>query len=57
MKITTKHASSSYGLPVILDDSGRVMDYIDTPTQRVDAVAFEPATGALSDRRTLVHAL
>jgi hypothetical protein len=28
MKITTKHASSSYGLPVILDDSGRVMDYV-----------------------------
>ncbi len=27
MKITTRHPSSSYGVPVILDDEGRVMDY------------------------------
>jgi len=27
MKITTHHPSSSYGLPVILDDLGDVMDY------------------------------
>jgi len=27
MRITTDHASSSYGLPVILDDAGAVMDY------------------------------
>ena len=27
MKITCNHSSSSYGVPVILDDRGRVMDY------------------------------
>jgi DNA-binding transcriptional regulator YiaG len=27
MTITTNHPSSSYGLPVILDDDGQVMDY------------------------------
>ncbi len=27
MKVTTNHPSSSYGQPVILDDSGRVIDY------------------------------
>lgn len=27
MTITTQHASSSYGIPVILDDDGNVMDY------------------------------
>lgn len=27
MKITCNHSASSYGQPVILDDSGAVMDY------------------------------
>jgi DNA-binding transcriptional regulator YiaG len=27
MKITIDHASSSYGIPVVLADSGEVMDY------------------------------
>jgi hypothetical protein len=27
MTITTEHPRSSYGIPVILDDRGRVMDY------------------------------
>ena len=27
MKITCNHSSSSYGVPVILDDRGHVMDY------------------------------
>lgn len=27
MKITTDHPTSSYGIPVILDDKGRPMDY------------------------------
>ena len=27
MKITCNHPSSSYGVPVILDDRGEVMDY------------------------------
>lgn len=26
MKITTEHATSSYGIPVILDDTGQPMD-------------------------------
>lgn len=29
MKITLHHPASSYGMPVILDDAGRVMDYPD----------------------------
>ncbi len=29
MTITTNHTASSYGLPVILDDVGKVMDYAD----------------------------
>ena len=31
---------------------GRTMYYVDTPTQRLDAFAFDPATGAIADRRT-----
>jgi DNA-binding transcriptional regulator YiaG len=27
MRITTKHAASSYGVPVFLDDDGTLMDY------------------------------
>lgn len=27
MRVTTKHSASSYGVPVILDDRGSVMDY------------------------------
>jgi len=27
MKITTDHPTSSYGIPVIIDDAGQVMDY------------------------------
>ena len=27
MTITTKHSTSSHGVPVILDDDGLVMDY------------------------------
>jgi DNA-binding transcriptional regulator YiaG len=27
MKITTRHPSSHYGVPVILDDAGKPMDY------------------------------
>jgi len=29
MKITINHPSSSYGMPVILDDTGQPMDYAD----------------------------
>lgn len=27
MRITIDHSASSYGVPVILDDAGKVMDY------------------------------
>jgi DNA-binding transcriptional regulator YiaG len=27
MKITIEHAASSYGMPVAIDDAGRLMDY------------------------------
>jgi sugar lactone lactonase YvrE len=33
------------------DPSGRRMVFIDTPTQRVDAFDYDPATGAISGRR------
>jgi sugar lactone lactonase YvrE len=34
---------------------GRTMYYIDTPTRRIDAFTFSPATGAISDRRTVIE--
>lgn len=42
----------SNGLDWSLD--GRTMYYIDTPTYRVDRFAFEPVSGALTDRRPTV---
>jgi sugar lactone lactonase YvrE len=33
---------------------GRTMYYVDTPTQRVDAFDFDPATGTLGERRAMV---
>ena len=33
---------------------GRRMYYVDSPTQRIDAIDFEPETGALSNRRPWV---
>ena len=34
---------------------GRTMFYVDSPTRRIDAFAFDPATGGLGDRRTVVE--
>ncbi len=34
---------------------GRTMYYVDSPTFALDAFAFDPATGSLSDRRTVVR--
>jgi sugar lactone lactonase YvrE len=31
------------------------MFYIDSPTRRVDAFAFDPASGAITNRRTIVQ--
>jgi sugar lactone lactonase YvrE len=43
----------SNGLAWSLD--GRTMYYIDTPTQRIDAFSFTPATGAISHRRAVIR--
>lgn len=34
---------------------GRTMYYVDSPTRRVDAFDFEPASGTLSGRRTVIE--
>ena len=43
----------SNGLAWSLD--GRTMYYIDTPTQRIDAFSFTPATGEIRDRRPVIR--
>ena len=34
---------------------GQTMFFIDSPTRRIDAFAFEPATGEIADRRPIAH--
>lgn len=56
MKITTAHVASSYGLPVILDDDGKVMEYSDGIKAVRARLAISTATLALAcnvSRRTV----
>ena len=47
MQVTTQHATSSYGIPVILDDAGQVMDY--APGVRAVRAKLEFSTQQLAD--------
>jgi len=40
MKITTNHAASSYGLPVILDKNGTLLDYPEGLTQALTTLEW-----------------
>ena len=48
-----ENVSISNGLAWSLD--GRTMFYIDSPTRRVDGFDFDPASGALANRRTVIE--
>jgi sugar lactone lactonase YvrE len=48
-----RHVSISNGLDWTAD--GRVMYFVDSPTQSVDAFDFDVASGAISNRRTLLR--
>ena len=48
MRVTTNHSSSSYGVPVILDDRGRVMDY--APGIKAVRAKLELSTQDLADK-------
>jgi AraC-like DNA-binding protein len=43
VRITTQHARSSYGFPVILDDRGRVMDQIPGLTLALERLGWSRA--------------
>ena len=53
MKITTDHAASSYGQPVILDDRGRLMDYAPGLTAVLAKLGWSRATLAERTGRSL----
>lgn len=38
---------------LVWSDDGAAVYYVDTPTQRIDRFAYDPATGTLGERRTL----
>ena len=46
MRITTDHAASSYGVPVILDDRGLVMDYGPGIRAALDRLNWDKRTAA-----------
>jgi transcriptional regulator with XRE-family HTH domain len=56
MKITTDHSASSYGIPVILDDSGAVMDYapgIKAVREKLNLTTEQLAQACNVSRRTV----
>jgi DNA-binding XRE family transcriptional regulator len=56
MEITTDHASSRYGIPVILDDSGEVMDYalgIQAVREKLNLSTQKLSTACGCSRRTV----
>lgn len=53
VKPMVRQVSISNGLAWSPD--GRTLYYIDSPTRRVDAFDFEPATGDISHRRTVIE--
>lgn len=56
MKITTDHPASSYGVPVILDDEGRPMDYpegVAAVRERLGLTQAELAAKCGVSRRTV----
>lgn len=48
MKITCEHSASSYGLPVILGDDGKVMDY--APGIKALRAKLDLSTQQLADK-------
>lgn len=47
MRITCNHPSSSYGVPVILEDDGSVMDYAPGITAVLDRIGWDRQTAAV----------
>lgn len=43
MRITCHHSASSYGIPVILDDRGALMDYVPGLTAILDKLGWSRA--------------
>lgn len=48
MRVTTAHPSSSYGMPVILDDGGQLMDY--APGIKAIRAKLDLSTQNLADK-------
>lgn len=48
MQVTTTHSASSYGMPVILDDDGNLMDY--APGVKAIRVKLDITTAELAEK-------
>lgn len=48
MTITCNHSSSSYGVPVILDDSGGVLDYAEGLTETLKRLGWSREQAAIA---------